>query len=114
MIRSILTAIITAASVQASATVGGTQEVIMGVTYDDQGITYQVKSGGCTTKDDFQLLQQWIYPPRVSLLRINEDMCQAYMPYGTKIFYTWAEFGFKQSGQFEIANRLQTRVTVVK
>jgi hypothetical protein len=78
----------------------------MGVTYDETGLTYQVQSGGCTSKANFELLQRESYPPQIVLVRKVFDACEAFVPYGTKITYTWAELGWQQSMPFVISNPL--------
>lgn len=83
-------------------------EKILGVTYDEEGITYQVNSGGCTSKDDFQVLLMETYPIRLALVRNNPDLCEGFFPYGTKVTFSYQELGLKDGDKATIENPLST------
>lgn len=89
-------------------------EGILGFHVGPQGISFQVVSGGCTSKDDFQLSRQQARTQRgdslmrVGLLRTGKpDFCEAFYPYGIEISYTWAELGLAQGSTFVIDNKLR-------
>lgn len=79
-------------------------EALLGYTYDDQGITFQVSSGGCTKKKDFTLYQRESWPVQLELVRHTFDMCEAVVPAGTKITFTWSELGVRDHFQFVVTN----------
>ena len=88
------------------------REVIMGVTYDRTGVTYQVKSGGCTGKEHFEIQIQESYPLGLVLMRVTDRMCEAYVPYGTKIHYSWEELQIPPHTRFNFANPIAEGVYV--
>lgn len=79
-------------------------EPIMGYSVDYEGITYQVSSGGCTKKEDFTVAQLESFPVQLQLVRHKMDFCEAFLPYGTTIKFTWAELGLGAGSQATIAN----------
>ena len=81
-----------------------TSESLLGVNTSSEGIEFQVYSGGCTKKQDFELLQLESFPVQLDLRRLNKDFCEAYLPYGTKILYTWDELGVSQGTRFILRN----------
>lgn len=78
----------------AQAVSGPQMEHLLGFEYGPEGLTFQVNSGGCSNKDSFVLIQKESYPLGVSLKRIRPDFCDAYLPFGTKLTYTWEELGW--------------------
>lgn len=87
-------------------------EKLLGVRVGAHGITFQVTSGGCTKKSDFSIQQLESFPVQLRLSRNQPDHCEAYVPYGTKIFYSWRELGMGNGSQFVVSNPLGP-VTVV-
>jgi hypothetical protein len=81
-------------------------ERLLGFQYGPKGMTFQVRSGGCTDKSDFNLVLSNTHPQSVHLYRTNPRMCRASMPFGTKIHYTFKEIGLSQGEWFEIENPL--------
>lgn len=81
-------------------------ESLLGVTTNAEGITYQVASSGCTSKDNFELLQRETYPVQLVLVRTQADLCRAFFPYGTTVTYTWEELGLSAGAQAIISNPL--------
>ena len=86
-------------------------ERLLGFEYGPKGITFQVRSGGCTDKRDFDLVLSNSRPQSVRLYRTNSRMCRAAVPFGTKIHYTFKEIGLSQGEWFEVANSLNDFVT---
>ena len=65
-----------AASFLASLTLAGAAqaretEELLGLIVDETGIHYQVASGGCTGRDDFELLQLETFPVQLRLERLQ-------------------------------------------
>lgn len=65
----------------------------MSALVDDAGITFQVPTGGCTGKENFGLETISPKPLTVRLLRIRPDYCEAFVPDGVKVHFTFAEIG---------------------
>ena len=80
-------------------------ESLMGAYYDSEGITYQVYSGGCTRKAHFDVLIQETFPVGLRLVRKQPDLCEAYIPYGVHIKFTWDELGMRNGDKFHFANQ---------
>ena len=85
------------------------EEEILGVTYDSTGVTFQVATGGCTSKSDFNFRILEIYPPQYILIRTKPDVCDAFFPYGKMIKFTYDELGLKKGNRFHITNKLIDR-----
>lgn len=92
-----------------------TLEQLLGVTVNDQGITFQVASNGCTERGDFSfnvvevleslspMLPALEHHHYISITRNNPDSCEALIPYGTLIFMSFQELGIA-FGKFHIKN----------
>ena len=89
----------------------GQPEEIFGFTTDYTGITFQVKSYGCTEKSDFSF-EQIETLGQVTLLRDNMDTCESVMPYGVSITFTYSELGFVRGSEFYINNKINNKITV--
>ncbi|MBF0360052.1 MAG: hypothetical protein HQK49_03535 [Oligoflexia bacterium] len=87
---------------QASAE--NTQEKLLGLTVDHDGINFQVYSGGCTQKSDFSIMILQMMPPKLILIRKKPDYCEAYLPYGTIINFKYSEIGIQSGSHFSIGN----------
>jgi hypothetical protein len=82
----------------------GVVEKILGHTVDEEGITYQVMSGGCTKKGDFKVMQLETMPVQLKLVREKMDYCEAFFPYGTMVKFTWNELGLSTGTEITVAN----------
>ena len=78
-------------------------ESILGFSKDFDGIEYQVLSGGCTTKESFELKVLQSSPARLQLIRIIGDPCEA-APKCMIIKYSWSEIGLRPGDRFVVAN----------
>ena len=87
---------------------GQAHEEILGVHTDSEGVTFHVKSNGCTTREDFGAVMLDTLPAGVLLVRNNEDRCDGYVPYGTSIKFKYEELGFLPGAEFNIVNPLAT------
>jgi hypothetical protein len=66
-----------------------------------------VPSTGCTDKTSFDM--QRLSPEdqttsQLLLIRVVPDFCDAYVPFGTRIFYTYEELKLEEGGAFTILN----------
>ena len=85
-----------------------TAEQVLGFMIDDIGISFQVETSGCTSKADFRVKLTWAEPRHLDLIRVRPDPCDAVIPYGTRIFFSWEEMGLKLGDWWEIGNRLHS------
>lgn len=83
-------------------------EPLIGLLIRSEGILFQVASGGCTTKDDFKVEVLESYPLQLRLIRLQEDPCDAYLPLGTRIRFTFRELGINPGDLFRVVNPLGT------
>ena len=64
---------------------------------DQRGAEFTVRTGGCTSKDSFELalnpLQDENDEYELYLERIVDDHCDGWFPEGTKIRYSYEELG---------------------
>jgi hypothetical protein len=96
---------------------GELQETLFGYLADDQGLTVQVYSGGCTAKEHFQFLKS--SPDEgedkilLTLVREVPDWCKAFVPRGVSIRYTWKELEIDASDKLvELTNPVRRRIDV--
>jgi hypothetical protein len=88
-IGAVLLADVSTARAQASTG----QVSLLGADVRPEGIAFRVRSGGCTSKAHFGLEMVKRDPLTVRLLRIRPDYCEANVPEGTKVSFTFAEIG---------------------
>lgn len=69
------------------------EEALISAAIDERGITFQVPTGGCTAKENFGLETVTPNPLTVRLVRLRPDYCEARVPQGVKIKFTYAEIG---------------------
>jgi hypothetical protein len=91
--------------------INGQAEPLLGLTYDPEGLEFQVPSTGCTEKAHF--VMQRLSPDsqtssQLLLIRTVPDFCDAYVPFGTRIFYTYDELKLEEDESFTILNPLHT------
>lgn len=86
-------------------------ESLFGLSPGPQGLSFQVYSGGCTDKEDFQVRILESFPMQLELIRINPDYCRAYIPYGVDITYSWEDLGLRAGDKFTVINPL--RITTI-
>lgn len=46
--------------------------------------------------------------------RVNQDLCEAYLPYGTKILFTYEDLGLLDGDVFEINAQYIKPIEVIK
>ena len=49
-----------------------------------------------------------IPPQKILLVRLIPDSCEAYIPYGTTIEFSWAELGLDLNSRIKVINDHQT------
>jgi hypothetical protein len=100
-------------SLNSSIALAQRSEVLMGMTHDRQGITFQVASGGCTSKDNFEMRILETYPAQLDLVKIVPDYCEAFFAYGTKVFFSYEELGLKSGDRFIISNHISKDIIIL-
>jgi hypothetical protein len=82
-------------------------EALLGIRVTTQGLSYYVRSGGCTTKADFTVYVMESYPPQLLLKRLKPDYCKGLAPDGVEIFFRWEELGLPKGMPFKVLNPLR-------
>ncbi len=85
-------------------------ESLLGVLFRDQGIVFQVASNGCTQKSDFKIDVMESDPLQLRLIRVRPDPCDAYVPLGERIFFSYRELGIIAGDELKVQNPLGTVV----
>jgi len=90
-------------------------EQLLGARVDERGITFQVRSNGCTDKQHFEfdvveqlepvspMLPALEHHHYITVIRLAPDFCEKLVPYGTEIFVSFEELGIS-FGKFHINN----------
>lgn len=91
----------------------GVVEQLYGLQVGPEGITFQVFSGGCTTKENFRIQRFTADPIQILLIRVVPDLCEAFRPYGTTLTYSYESLGLENGQSFIVLNPLSP-IKVVK
>ncbi len=83
---------------------------LMGMIYNGKGVTIQVPSGGCTGKGSFKFVHLETDPVQLKIVVVKPDFCEAYLPYGVTLTYTYAEMGFRSGDSFTVMNKIGSDV----
>lgn len=84
-----------------------TTEALLGYTYNQYGVTFQVASSGCTSKNDFSVARGNSDQTLTLILkRVKADGCLAVVPYGLQVHFTYKELGVRPNQSFKILNQL--------
>jgi hypothetical protein len=89
-------------------------EALGGMLFTEYGIVFQVNSNGCTQKSDFEVVIMESYPMQLSLERVNPDPCDAYIPLGERIFFSYRELGVAPGSELMVVNPLGKLVVPFK
>ena len=82
-------------------------EAVLNATEVEEGISFTVFTGGCTFKDDFEVVvNESQVPATLKLVRTRPDLCLGYFPEGVEIDFTWTELGLQKQPVW-ILNPLQ-------
>ncbi|MBC7467029.1 MAG: hypothetical protein H7256_13655 [Bdellovibrio sp.] len=83
----------------------GVLEPLLGFMHDQNGIVFQVFSGGCTSKQSFTIENKVRNKTNlVSLVRTRPDYCKAFFFFGTYVEFSYEELGVNRGQSFEIQN----------
>lgn len=69
------------------------EEVVLAATATARFLEFKVRTGGCTHKAHFGVETLAKSPLTVRLLRLRPDYCEAHLPEGEIIRFTYAEIG---------------------
>jgi len=75
---------------------------VIGFELSGKGLTLQVASGGCLTKDDFSVKVTKSLPPQISIVQTGRDFCDAYLPYGKKLTFSYAELNIIENTPVQV------------
>lgn len=86
------------------------REPLLGLLMERKVIGFQVSSNGCTKKSDFKVLVHTLipHPHQLILIRLQEDPCDAVVPQGALIRFTYRELGLQPGDQLQVKNPLGT------
>lgn len=106
LVLFVLVAVCIAATegIHATAEEPGAVESLLGLQVDARGVVFQVFSGGCTTKADFRLARFQSAPVQLLLIRMHPDRCEAVVPYGTRLRYSYERLGLEHGQRFVVLN----------
>jgi len=87
----------------------GRAEPILGLIYSGEGLEFQVSSTGCTEKAHFvvqRLSPEGQIGSQLLLIRVVPDYCDAFVPFGTRITFSYEELGLEENESFTLLNPL--------
>lgn len=85
----------------------GRIEELLGVAIDAEGVTFQVRTGGCTRPEHFRVQRFSGAPTQLLLTRIVEDRCEALFPYGTTFKLSYGQLRLDDQETFVVLNPLK-------
>ena len=92
---------------QATPEETGAVEHLLGLQVDAEGVVFQVFSSGCTAKEDFRIERFQRHQSntfQLILIREKQDPCDAVLPYGRTIRYSYEDLGLENGQIFFILN----------
>jgi len=82
----------------------GRIEELLGFTVDAGGVTFQVRTGGCTRPENFRVERFGGAPTQLLLIRTVEDRCEAFVPYGTTFKVSYQQLRLADRESFVVIN----------
>lgn len=79
-------------------------ETLRAVRYEPGALIVRVDSGGCTTKDDFEVGVSDGSPVDVTLTRKSPDLCKAFLADGVELSWTYADLGLEPGEGVTVRN----------
>ena len=92
-----------------SLEIEGQAEPLLGLLYSSEGLEFQVQSAGCTEKSHFvvqRLSPEGQISSQLLLIREVPDYCDAYVPFGARISYSYEELDLEEDEPFTVLNPL--------
>ena len=91
--------------------IDGLAEPVLGLIYSGEGLEFQVRSTGCTEKAHFvvqRLSPESQISTQLLIIRVIPDYCDAYVPFGTRLSYSYEELGLEENESFTLLNPLSS------
>ena len=82
-------------------------EAIREARFADGGLVVRVDSNGCTQASDFEIAVADNTPTEITLRRTKPDLCQALVPDGVELRWTYADLGLEPGAPARILNPLK-------
>jgi len=86
----------------------GRVEELLGLTSTPEGITFQVRTGGCTRPENFKIQRFGGRPTQILLIRTVPDFCEALVPFGTTFTVSYSQLRLNPGEGFVVLNPLAT------
>ena len=86
----------------------GRVEELLGLTVDAEGVTFQVRSGGCTRPENFKIERFESGPVQLLVTRTVPDRCEAFFPYGTTFKVSYSHLRLAEGEEFVVLNPIAT------
>ena len=89
----------------AGVSVPGTQESVQAAAIAQGQAVFWVGSNGCTTRDDLMpVVSQYRGAATITLWRVSEDDCDAPVPGGVEVRWTFEEMGLRPGTDVRVGN----------
>ncbi|MDI1282479.1 hypothetical protein [Brevundimonas sp.] len=89
----------------AAVSVPGTQESVQAAAIGQGQAVFWVGSNGCTTRDDLMpVVSQYRGAATITLWRVSEDDCDAPVPGGVEVRWTFEEMGLPPGTDVRVGN----------
>lgn len=85
-------------------------EEIFGYLPTNSGVSFQVKSGGCTHNKDFIFelrRDQFFRVVDLTIVRVRPDFCFGYLPMGVKLTFSYEDLSLVQGEKFLVVNPIR-------
>ena len=92
----------------------GSIEELLGLTVNAEGVTFQVRTGGCTRPENFKVQRYGTAPIQLLLTRTVADPCDAFFPYGTTFTVSYSQLRLADGEEFVVLNPISTTRAVAQ
>lgn len=80
-------------------------EALYGDFFNQSGVSIQVFSGGCTSKDSFAIQKQHYRGVElIYFYRVKPDLCKALFKYGKILNFSYEDLGLQYHDRFKVMN----------
>lgn len=92
---------------------GGTEELLVGITFDEDNVELVVISNGCTSEDDFEIEVNKGFtgqpPYRLTVRRIRPDNCKM-TPHPVTLKFSRSDLGLEEPFELHVTNMFRSPV----
>ena len=85
---------------------------LLGYSLNQDGLTLQVVSGGCIGQDNFEVRQLETFPVQISIVQVSQDACEAYLPYGQDVAFSYSQLGLKSGDMIRVNISKSANLTI--